>query len=198
MALLDSKLTVELDIWDRKTTDMLLQVPITFTNGDAAAPAINIGGVIVSNATLHNEDEIKRKDIRVGDTAVIERAGDVIPHILSVDIKKRLKNSKKFTFLVNCPSCGSKTIKEFNKITKKVDAMMGCVGCMSFDVAKYPIVGSSVPFRGFPTGLPDSTSQISDPLRHELAATYIPSVLRAAEWIFIATGISCVSKVLIF
>ena len=75
---------------------------------------INIGGVLVSNATLHNEDEINRKDIRVGDTVTVERAGDVIPHILSVDIKKRPKNSKKFVFPQNCPSCGSKTIKEFN------------------------------------------------------------------------------------
>uniref|UniRef100_UPI003F8649C3 NAD-dependent DNA ligase LigA n=1 Tax=Candidatus Pelagibacter sp. TaxID=2024849 RepID=UPI003F8649C3 len=87
---------------------------------------INIGGVIVSNATLHNEDEINRKDIRIGDTAVIERAGDVIPHILSVDKQKRLKNSKKFIFPKNCPSCGSGTIKEFNKITKKVDAVRRC------------------------------------------------------------------------
>ena len=67
---------------------------------------INIGGVIVSNATLHNEDEINRKDIRIGDTVVVERAGDVIPHILSVNIKKRSKDIKKFIFPKNCPSCG--------------------------------------------------------------------------------------------
>ena len=54
---------------------------------------VNIGGVVVSNATLHNEDEIIRKDIRVGDTVKIERAGDVIPHVLSVDLNKRSKNS---------------------------------------------------------------------------------------------------------
>ena len=86
----------------------------------------NIGGVIVSNATLHNEDEIIRKDIRVGDTVKIERAGDVIPHVIEVDLKKRKINSKKFIFPIICPSCGSKTEKEFNKITKKVDAVRRC------------------------------------------------------------------------
>ena len=80
---------------------------------------INIGGVIVSNATLHNEEEIIRKDIRVGDTVLIERAGDVIPHVISVDLKQRNDKSKKFVFPISCPSCGSKTIKEYNSITKK-------------------------------------------------------------------------------
>ena len=87
---------------------------------------INIGGVLVSNATLHNEDEIDRKDIRVGDTVIVERAGDVIPHILSVELKKRPKDLKKFSFPKKCPSCGSKTIKEFNIITKKNDAVRRC------------------------------------------------------------------------
>ena len=80
----------------------------------------------MSNATLHNEDEIDRKDIRIGDTVKVERAGDVIPHILSVDLKKRSKDIKKFIFPKNCPSCGSKTIKEFNIITKKKDAVRRC------------------------------------------------------------------------
>ena len=87
---------------------------------------VNIGGVIVSNATLHNEDEINRKDVRIGDLATVERAGDVIPHILSVDKTKRDKKSTKFVFPKNCPSCGSKTIKEFNNITKKEDAVRRC------------------------------------------------------------------------
>jgi DNA ligase (NAD+) len=80
---------------------------------------VNIGGVVVSNATLHNEDEINRKDIRIGDTACIQRAGDVIPQVLYIDKEKRNKNTKKFNFPDKCPSCGSKTIKEFNYITKK-------------------------------------------------------------------------------
>jgi len=87
---------------------------------------INIGGVVVSNATLHNEEEIFRKDIRIGDEVVVERAGDVIPHIISVDVSKRKQNSKKFIFPKKCPSCGSKTIKEFNFITKKEDAVRRC------------------------------------------------------------------------
>ena len=87
---------------------------------------VNIGGVIVSNATLHNEDEIVRKDIRIGDIATVERAGDVIPHVIAVDLNKRPKNSKRFIFPLNCPSCGSKTIKDFNEITKKQDAVRRC------------------------------------------------------------------------
>ena len=87
---------------------------------------VNIGGVMVSNATLHNEDEINRKDIRVGDTVTVERAGDVIPHVISVDLQKRKKNSIKFNFPKECPSCGSKTIKDFNEVTKKQDAVRRC------------------------------------------------------------------------
>jgi DNA ligase (NAD+) len=87
---------------------------------------VNIGGVMVSNATLHNEDEIIRKDIRIGDTVTVERAGDVIPHVISVNLKKRLKNSKKFVFPLNCPSCGNKTIKDYNEIKKKRDAVRRC------------------------------------------------------------------------
>ena len=87
---------------------------------------INIGGVVVSNATLHNEEEIIRKDIRVGDTVLIERAGDVIPHVISVDLKHRNDKSKKFVFPLSCPSCGSKTVKEYNSTTKKADAVRRC------------------------------------------------------------------------
>tara|TARA_Y100000590_G_scaffold60133_1_gene64018 strand:+ start:18268 stop:20304 length:2037 start_codon:yes stop_codon:yes gene_type:complete len=87
---------------------------------------INIGGVVVSNATLHNEDEINRKDIRIGDIVCVQRAGDVIPQVLYVDKEKRTKNIKKFNFPDKCPSCGSKTVKEFNISTKKKDAVTRC------------------------------------------------------------------------
>ena len=92
----------------------------------AKVKPVNIGGVVVSNATLHNEEEILRKDIRIGDTVKIERAGDVIPHVISVDLSKRKKGSRKFTFPYYCPSCGSKTVKEFNSQTKKHDAVRRC------------------------------------------------------------------------
>ena len=87
---------------------------------------VNIGGVVVSNATLHNEDEIIRKNIRNEDIVKIERAGDVIPHVISVDLTKRSKDSKKYVFPDKCPSCGSKVVKEYNSITKKYDAAKRC------------------------------------------------------------------------
>ncbi len=114
-----------------KAISEILDIEIQIGRTGALTPVakikpINIGGVLVSNATLHNEDEINRKDIRIGDTVTVERAGDVIPHILSVDIKKRPKDTLKFIFPNKCPSCGSKTIKEFNSITKKKDAVRRC------------------------------------------------------------------------
>ena len=106
----------------------------------AKVKPVNIGGVMVSNATLHNEDEIIRKDIRIGDTVKIERAGDVIPHVISVDQKLRSPESKKYIFPDKCPSCGSKTIKEYNSITKKVDAVRRCsndgFGCEKISIEK--------------------------------------------------------------
>ena len=114
-----------------KGVSTILNIEIQVGRTGALTPVakikpINIGGVVVSNATLHNEDEIIRKDIRIGDVVVVERAGDVIPHITEVDLKKRNKNSKKYIFPLKCPSCGSKTIKEYNSITKKNDAVRRC------------------------------------------------------------------------
>ena len=114
-----------------KAISKILNIEIQIGRTGALTPVakikpINIGGVVVSNATLHNEDEIDRKDTRIGDLATIERAGDVIPHILSVDKSKRDKKTLKFIFPRKCPSCGSKTIKEFNNTTKKEDAVRRC------------------------------------------------------------------------
>ena len=114
-----------------KAISKILDIDIQIGRTGALTPVakikpINIGGVLVSNATLHNEDEINRKDIRIGDTVTVERAGDVIPHILSVDFNKRPKISSKFIFPSKCPSCGSRTVKELNKVTKKIDAVRRC------------------------------------------------------------------------
>ena len=91
----------------------------------AKVDPVTVGGVVVSNATLHNEEEIKRKDIRVGDTILIQRAGDVIPQVVSVDISKRTDKCKIFSFPTKC-LCGSPTKKEFSKSTNKEDAVRRC------------------------------------------------------------------------
>ncbi len=91
----------------------------------AKVSPVTVGGVVVSNATLHNEDEINRKDIRIGDTILIQRAGDVIPQVVSVDVSKRAKQSKKYIFPKKC-LCGAETTKEFSKSTNKEDAVRRC------------------------------------------------------------------------
>jgi len=92
----------------------------------AKVEPVTVGGVVVSNATLHNEDEINRKDIRVGDIIKIQRAGDVIPQVVSVNKSKREKKSNKFIFPDKC-LCGAKTQKEISISTKKEDAVRRCI-----------------------------------------------------------------------
>ncbi len=92
----------------------------------AKVEPVTVGGVVVSNATLHNEDEINRKDIRIGDIIQIQRAGDVIPQVISVDKSKRNKNTKKYMFPTKC-LCGAKTQKEINKSTNKEDSVRRCL-----------------------------------------------------------------------
>jgi DNA ligase (NAD+) len=106
--------------------DIIIQVGRTGALTPVAkVDPVTVGGVVVSNATLHNEDEINRKDIRIGDTIRIQRAGDVIPQVVSVDLDKREKNAKKYTFPSKC-LCGAETKKEFSKSTKKFDAIRRC------------------------------------------------------------------------
>ena len=110
-----------------KIKDIAIQVGRTGAITPVAkVEPVTVGGVVVSNATLHNEDEIKRKDIRIGDTIQIQRAGDVIPQVISVDTSKRNEDSKKYIFPEKC-LCGAITQKEVNKSTKKEDAVRRCL-----------------------------------------------------------------------
>ncbi len=96
-----------------KVNDILINVGRTGTlNPLAVLEPVNIGGVIVSRATLHNEDEIARKDIRIGDTVIVQRAGDVIPQIVQVMEDRRTGDEVPFQMPEECPSCGAPTHRE--------------------------------------------------------------------------------------
>jgi len=87
---------------------------------------VTVGGVVVSNATLHNEDEIARKDIRIGDTVVVQRAGDVIPQIVSVDVTKRPVGGVSYSFPDHCPVCGSKAVREEGEAARRCTGGLSC------------------------------------------------------------------------
>ncbi|NNG14614.1 MAG: NAD-dependent DNA ligase LigA, partial [Gammaproteobacteria bacterium] len=72
---------------------------------------VAVGGVVVTNATLHNEDEIRRKDVRVGDTVIVRRAGDVIPEVVSSIKDRRKKGTRQFKVSTKCPECGSEVVR---------------------------------------------------------------------------------------
>ena len=91
---------------------------------------VTVGGVVVSNATLHNEDEITRKDVRVGDTVVVQRAGDVIPQVLAVVLDKRPADSKPYVFPETCPICGSAALREIDEKTGEKDVVRRCTGTL--------------------------------------------------------------------
>jgi DNA ligase (NAD+) len=87
---------------------------------------VNVGGVVVSNATLHNEDEIARKDIRIGDTVVIQRAGDVIPQVLQSLLDKRPKGSTPYKLPTKCPACGSHAVREEGEVARRCTGGLIC------------------------------------------------------------------------
>ncbi len=89
---------------------------------------VTVGGVVVTNATLHNEDELARKDVREGDTVHLQRAGDVIPQILGPVLEKRPKDAEPFVFPETCPVCGSAAVREIDEKTGRQDVRRRCTG----------------------------------------------------------------------
>ena len=87
---------------------------------------VNVGGVLVSRATLHNEDEIARKDIRNGDRIMIQRAGDVIPQVVSVILERRPENSQPFIFPETCPRCGSEAVRKDGEVARRCTGGLVC------------------------------------------------------------------------
>jgi DNA ligase (NAD+) len=115
-----------------KATTILESIDIQVGRTGALTPVarlkpVTVGGVVVSNATLHNEDEIIRKDIRVGDTVIVQRAGDVIPQILGHVPEKRSKYTVAYVFPETCPVCGSHAVRD-DRATGKTDAIRRCTG----------------------------------------------------------------------
>ena len=116
-----------------KATTILRDIEIQVGRTGALTPVarldpVTVGGVVVSNATLHNEDEIARKDIRIGDTVTIQRAGDVIPQVLGPVLEKRPEDSKPYEFPQICPVCGSAAIREIDEKTGTADVVRRCTG----------------------------------------------------------------------
>jgi DNA ligase (NAD+) len=114
-----------------QATTVLEKIEIQVGRTGALTPVarltpITVGGVVVQNATLHNEDEIARKDIREGDTVVVQRAGDVIPQIVSVDLDKRPKQATPYEFPTSCPRCGSHAVRDDGEVVRRCTGTLVC------------------------------------------------------------------------
>lgn len=116
-----------------QATTELLDIDIQVGRTGALTPVaklkpVTVGGVVVTNATLHNEDEIHRKDVRIGDTVMLQRAGDVIPQVLGIVPDKRPHGAKPYKFPHTCPACGSHAVREIDEATGEVDVVRRCTG----------------------------------------------------------------------
>ncbi len=114
-------------------TTTLLSIDVQVGRTGALTPVANlqpvtVGGVVVEHATLHNEDEIARKDVRVGDTVRVQRAGDVIPQVLGPVLEERPADAVPFVFPEVCPVCGSAAIREIDPKTGAADVVRRCTG----------------------------------------------------------------------
>ena len=117
----------------QKATTIVRGIEIQVGRTGALTPVaklepVTVGGVVVQNATLHNEDEIARKDIRIGDWVTVQRAGDVIPQILGFLPEKRPADAVPYVFPDLCPVCGSHAVREQHEKTGKLDAVRRCTG----------------------------------------------------------------------
>ena len=116
-----------------RATTVLRAIEIQVGRTGALTPVakldpVTVGGVVVSNASLHNEDEIARKDVRVGDTVIVQRAGDVIPQVLAVVAEKRPEAAEPFAFPQACPVCGSAAVREIDEQSGEADVIRRCTG----------------------------------------------------------------------
>ncbi len=119
----------------QKATSVLRDIEIQVGRTGVLTPVarldpVTVGGVVVANATLHNEDEIARKDIRIGDTLIVQRAGDVIPQILGVVPEKRPDGARPYQFPHICPACGSAAVREIDPKTGEPEAARRCAGAL--------------------------------------------------------------------
>jgi DNA ligase (NAD+) len=114
-----------------QATTVLREIRVQVGRTGALTPVaelepVNVGGVLVSRATLHNEDEIARKDIRVGDTVVLQRAGDVIPQVVSVVTDRRPADSTPYVFPATCPACGSHAVRPPGEVVRRCTGGLIC------------------------------------------------------------------------
>lgn len=121
-----------------KLVDITIQVGRTGTlNPVALLEPVNIGGVVVSRATLHNEDEIARKGVRIGDTVIVQRAGDVIPQVVKPIEEKRTGSERAFVFPERCPVCGSHVIRPEGQVMRYCTGGLSCKAQLTETIKHY-------------------------------------------------------------